>query len=60
MKTYQDLINANDKSKFAFVSDKGSEAYRQAIEGIDYTTGKNTAITSCYTRSQEAVPDNSK
>lgn len=65
MKTYQDLINANDKSKFAFtaVSDyKGSEAYRQAIEGIDYTTGKNTAITSfkklLYTITGEAVPDN--
>ena len=49
MKTYQDLINANDKSKFAFtaISDyKASEAYKQAVEGIDYTTGKNTAITS--------------
>ena len=65
MKTYQDLINANDKSKFAFtaISDyKASEAYKQAVEGIDYTTGKNTAITSfkklLYTITGEAVPDN--
>lgn len=65
MKTYQDLINANDKSKFAFtaISDyKASEAYKQAVEGIDYTTGRNTAITSfkklLYTITGEAVPDN--
>lgn len=65
MKTYQDLINATDKKKFVFnaISDyKASEAYKQAIEGIDYSTGKNTAITSfkklLYTITGEAVPDN--
>lgn len=65
MKTYQDLIKSNDKSKFVItaVSDyKASEAYKQAIEGTDYSTGKNTAITNfrklLYTITGEAVPDN--
>ena len=65
MVTYQDLVKANDIKKFvvnAVTDYKASEAYKQAIEGIDYTTGKNTAITSfkklLYTITGEAVPDN--
>ena len=65
MKTYQDLIKASDKRKFVFnaVTDyKASDTYKQAIEGTDYSTGKNTAITSfkklLYTLTGEAVPDN--
>ena len=65
MVTYQDLVKANDIKKFvvnAVTDYKASEAYKQAVEGIDYTTGKNTAITSfkklLYTITGEAVPDN--
>lgn len=65
MKTYQDLIESNNGYEFVFesINDyKGSEMYRNAMEGIDYSTGHNTAITSfkklLYTITGEAVPDN--
>ena len=65
MRTFQDLQIAGDKQAFTFsaISDyKSSEAYKNALEGIAYSTGKNTAITSyqnlLYTLTGEAVPDN--
>ena len=65
MKTYQDLITSGDPQSFAFkvIDDyKASEAYETALQGIAYSTGKNTAITEyqklLYTITGEAVPDN--
>ena len=65
MRTFQDLQIAGDKQAFTFgaINDyKSSEAYKNALEGIAYSTGKNTAITSyqnlLYTLTGEAVPDN--
>ena len=65
MKTYQDLLEASDKQAFAFlaIADyKASDAYKDAVDGICYTTGKNTAINEfkklLYTITGEAVPDN--
>lgn len=65
MKTYQDLMSADNIERFVFgcINDyKASEAYESAIEGINYSTGENTAITAfkklLYTITGEAVPDN--
>lgn len=67
MKTYQDLMEVAEdrRHEFAFkaISDyKGSKMYAEALQGIDYSTGKNTAITNfkklLYTITGEAVPDN--
>lgn len=65
MKTFQDLQKAGNIEQFIFSAideHKGSEMYRMAKEGIDYSTGHNTAITNfkklLYTLTGEAVPDN--
>ncbi|HPY84847.1 MAG TPA: phage portal protein [Ruminococcus flavefaciens] len=65
MKTFQDLQKAGNIERFIFEAideHKGSEMYRMAKEGTDYSTGRNTAITSfkklLYTLTGEAVPDN--
>lgn len=65
MKTYQDLINASNKENFAFdviTEYKASTAYHNAIDGIKYSTGHNTAISNfrklLYTITGESVPDN--
>lgn len=65
MKTFQDLQKAGNIEQFIFTAideHKGSEMYRMAKEGTDYSTGHNTAITSfkklLYTLTGEAVPDN--
>ena len=67
MKTYQDLL-ANKGSDlqeyvYACISDyKGSEAYKNAVDGINYSTGKNTVIMAyqklLYSMTGEAFPDN--
>ena len=67
MKTYQDL-EANRGSDlqeyvYACISDyKGSEAYKNAVDGINYSTGKNTVIMAyqklLYSMTGEAFPDN--
>ena len=68
MKTYQDLavITAEkERKQFVFsavMEYKGSLAYKQAVDGINYSTGNNTAISEfrklLYTITGEAVPDN--
>lgn len=65
MKTFQDLQKADDIQRFVFSAideHKASPMYRMASEGIDYSTGHNTAITGfkklLYTITGEAVPDN--
>lgn len=65
MKTYQDLISTDNIMRFVFtaINDyKASEMYFDALEGINYSTGKNTAIMEfkklLYTITGEAVPDN--
>lgn len=65
MKTYQDLLNASDRNSFIIsaINDyKASEAYQTAIQGIEYSSGKNTTITNykklLYTITGEAVADN--
>lgn len=66
MKTYQDLIaNKGDLQEYVYacISDyKGSEAYRNAVDGINYSTGKNTVIMAfqkiLYSMTGEAFPDN--
>ena len=66
MKTYQDLIaNKGDLQEYVYacISDyKGSEAYRNAVDGINYSTGKNTVIMAfkklLYDMTGEAFPDN--
>lgn len=69
MRTYQDLqaVTFNTASVQQFVFDaitdyKGEDAYRDAIEGIAYSKGNNTAISEfkklLYTITGEAVPDN--
>lgn len=65
MKTYQDLIEADKAHEFAFAAIdeyKCSDIYKNAVQGVDYSTGHNTAITSfkklLYTITGEAVPDN--
>lgn len=67
MKTYQDLL-ANKGSDlqeyvYACITDyKGSEAYRNAVDGINYSTGQNTVIMAfkklLYDMTGEAFPDN--
>lgn len=67
MKTYQDL-EANRGSDlqeyvYACISDyKGSESYKNAVDGINYSTGKNTVIMAyqklLYSMTGEAFPDN--
>ena len=66
MKTYQDLIaNKGDLQEYVYacISDyKGSEAYRNAVDGINYSTGQNTVIMAfkklLYDMTGEAFPDN--
>ena len=65
MKTFQDLQKADDIQRFVFSAideHKASPMYRMASDGIDYSTGHNTAITGfkklLYTITGEAVPDN--
>lgn len=65
MKTYQDLLNANDIKKFVFTSIvdyKATKMYINAVNGVNYSTGNNTAITNfkklLYKITGEAVPDN--
>lgn len=65
MKTYQDLIEAGGTHEFAFTAIdeyKCLDIYKNAVQGVDYSTGHNTAITSfkklLYTITGEAVPDN--
>lgn len=67
MKTYQDLIEAGGAALETFVFSaitdyKASTIYKDAIDGIAYSTGRNTAITEfkklLYTITGEAVPDN--
>lgn len=67
MKTYQDLEKNLEKNVgdyvYRCISDyKASEAYTEAIEGINYSTGHNTVITAyqkvLYSMAGEAFPDN--
>jgi len=66
MKTYQDLMaNKGDLGEYVYacISDyKGSEAYRNAVDGVNYSTGKNTVIMAfqkiLYSMTGEAFPDN--
>ena len=66
MKTYQDLIaNKGDLQEYVYacITDyKGSEAYRNAVDGINYSTGQNTVIMAfkklLYDMTGEAFPDN--
>lgn len=65
MRTYQDLIENNGSYDFAFKAIdeyKSTDMYKEAVEGVNYTTGNNTAIMSfrklLYTITGEAVPDN--
>lgn len=49
MKTYQEYLQAENKEEFVLgaISDyKTSPAYRWAVDGINYTTGKNTEIVN--------------
>lgn len=67
MKTYQDLIEVEESKKNEFVFKaindyKSTEMYKSAVQGIEYSTGKNTEIMNfkklLYTITGEAVPDN--
>lgn len=69
MKTYQDLIETGEAEEarkhfiYTAINDyKNSEAYAMAIDGINYSSGHNTAISEfrnlLYTITGEAVPDN--
>lgn len=65
MITYQDLLNSNDIKKFVFntITDyKATRMYTDAVEGVEYSVGRNTAITNfkklLYKVTGEAVPDN--
>lgn len=67
MNTYQDLEAhlTDDLSKYVYdcITDyKASEAYTNAIEGINYSSGHNTVISAyqkvLYNMSGEAFPDN--
>lgn len=65
MKTYQDLLTAPDIQNFTFqaIADyKSDRPYTEALDGIAYSTGHNTAISDfkklLYTITGEAVPDN--
>lgn len=69
MKTYQDLLNAGEAEEarksfvYTAINDyKGTEQYLSAIDGINYSSGHNTAISEfrnlLYTITGEAVPDN--
>lgn len=69
MKTYQDLqkelTSESNIQRFVFgaINDyKGTDTYKDALDGIAYSTGNNTAIMEfrklLYTITGEAVPDN--
>jgi SPP1 family phage portal protein len=67
MKTYQDLLanKGSDLQEYVYtcITDyKGSEAYRNAVDGINYSTGQNTVIMAfkklLYDMTGEAFPDN--
>ena len=69
MKTYQDLIETGEAEEarkhfiYTAINDyKDSEAYSMAIDGINYSSGRNTTISEfrklLYTITGEAVPDN--
>lgn len=67
MRTFQDLeknLNGNiGEYVYACINDyKGSQAYVDAIEGINYSSGKNSVITAyqkvLYNMTGEAFPDN--
>lgn len=65
MKTFQDFIEAEEKSKFvlsAIMEHKRSDVYRIAFDAEEYSRQRNVTINSyqklLYTLSGKAVPDN--